>query len=33
MKEIRKRTPADHPDYGNICRVLKLFEEVNQSNN
>jgi hypothetical protein len=33
MKEIKKRTPTDHPDYLNICRVLKLFEEVNHSNN
>lgn len=33
MKEIKKRTPSDHPDYSNICRVLRLFEEVNQSNN
>lgn len=33
MKEIKKRTPTDHPDYANICRVLALFEEVNHSNN
>lgn len=33
MKEIKKRTPSDHPDYTNICRVLRLFEEVNFSNN
>jgi hypothetical protein len=33
MKEIKKRTSLDHPDYHNIERVLHLFEEVNRSNN
>lgn len=33
MKEVKRRTPPDHPDYPNVCRVLALFEEVNHSNN
>lgn len=33
MKEVKKRTLSDHPDYGNIEVALRLFEEVNQSNN
>jgi hypothetical protein len=33
MREVRKCTPPDHPDRGNIEKVLKTFEEVNASNN
>ena len=33
MKEIRKNTPCFHPDMCNISRVLKTFEDVNNSNN
>lgn len=33
MKEIRRMTPADHPDSRNIDRVLQMFQEVNHSNN
>ena len=33
MKEVKKRTPSDHQDYRNIEMALRLFEEVNQSNN
>jgi hypothetical protein len=33
MKEIKRRTPPSHPDSHNIDRVLRLFEEVNHSNN
>lgn len=33
MKELRKLTPNWHPDYANIEKVLKTFEDVNNSNN
>jgi hypothetical protein len=33
MKEIKRYTPCDHPDMKNIDKVLKTFEEVNNSNN
>lgn len=26
MKEVKKRTPSDHPDYENIEKALRLFE-------
>ena len=33
LKELKKRTPFDHPDYNNIIQLLAAFEEVNNSNN
>ena len=33
LKELKKRTCHDHPDYENICKLLEAFEKVNGSNN
>ena len=33
MKEIKKNTLQDHPDYKNICKALEKFQQVNTNNN
>lgn len=33
IKDLKKHTPEDHPDYKNIAECLVQFEQINDINN